>query len=67
MKLSREKFKDAVGMCTDCGEWTSVLEPCCNAAVHFEGAGYGLEDFEDEHECQPGVICCVQEAVYAEE
>lgn len=32
------KYKDECGMCQECHEWTSVLEPCCNANVHLEGS-----------------------------
>lgn len=31
-------------MCTRCYEYTSILEPCCNASVDFEGEQICAED-----------------------
>jgi len=46
--MTREQAKDQCGQCSLCGEFTSLLEPCCGAPVFFEGAFYSLEDFEED-------------------
>lgn len=40
-------MSEKIGLCTACGEWTSVKEPCCGAGVWFEG---GIEHWEDYQE-----------------
>lgn len=32
------RWAGAIGQCTECHEFTSVLSPCCNAGVEFEGS-----------------------------
>lgn len=38
------KFINQCGMCQDCKEWCSILEPYCDGGVSFEGAGYHFND-----------------------
>lgn len=33
------------GICTKCQEWTTVFEPCCNAAVIVDGSACSYEDY----------------------
>jgi len=39
--------KDEQGMCVACKEYTSILEPCCNAPVQFEGILWTPEEWEE--------------------
>lgn len=38
-------YTDECGMCTRCGEYTSVTASCCGAAVDFEGHRYTEDSF----------------------
>lgn len=29
--------EDSFGICTECGDWCLVLDPCCSAGIWFEG------------------------------
>ena len=42
-------MSERVGMCSECKEWTDVDDPCCGAAVYYEGAMCSPED-EDEND-----------------
>lgn len=35
------------GICRDCGEWTDIEEPCCDAPVWFEGDWISPQEFEE--------------------
>lgn len=39
-----EKLKSDFGMCHACGEYTSIIEPCCGVPVEFEGSSTYWED-----------------------
>ena len=39
-----EGMSERVGMCSECKEWTDVDDPCCGAAVYYEGAMWSPED-----------------------
>ena len=43
-----KKMIGECGICTRCGEWTEVLQPCCNSAVEYEGSTISLDDFDEE-------------------
>lgn len=40
-------MSERVGICSECKEWTDVDDPCCGAAVYYEGDMYSPGD-EDE-------------------
>jgi hypothetical protein len=46
----RKDYVDKIGICSNCGEMTSVLEPCCDAPILFEGSQISIDEFEDEEE-----------------
>lgn len=46
--MTRAEATWKIGQCQACKEMTSIADPCCNAPVHYQGASYTLEDFEDE-------------------
>jgi hypothetical protein len=50
MKYKREDFKNLCGMCTECKEMTSVVDPCCGGGVFFEGAFWSADDFDFDEE-----------------
>lgn len=45
-----KNYEGECGLCTKCGEWTEVTEPCCSAPVSFEGDLISIDDYEDEEE-----------------
>lgn len=47
-KLKRKAFQGAIGLCRECGEFTSVLKPCCNGDVEYNSIIFGRDDFEDK-------------------
>ncbi len=50
-------MSDRIGMCSECKEWTSIEDPCCNAGVWFEGSlEYPDADTEDLNKETPEEI-----------
>lgn len=47
--------RDDLGVCSVCKEWTYVLEPCCDAAVMFEGGLVHIKDIEEEEKFQAAI------------
>lgn len=49
LESDEDKSKsDAIGICTRCGEYTSLIDSCCGAAIHFEGGFVRPDEIEDE-------------------
>jgi hypothetical protein len=40
----------STGLCTKCGEHTSIIESCCGASVFSEGHYYTFEEQQKTHE-----------------
>jgi hypothetical protein len=40
----KKKYQGAIGVCTECKEWTSVLDPCCGAPVLYQGSYISIDD-----------------------
>lgn len=50
MKLKRDRFEGAVGICRKCLNNTSVLNPCCGSDVLYCGIIFKREDFESKED-----------------
>lgn len=48
------------GLCTRCGEWTQLGEPCCNALVSYEGLTW-TRDEVIERDADAGLSCACSE------
>jgi hypothetical protein len=36
-----------IGVCTECGEWTTLHESCCGAPIYIEGLTVNPDDEEE--------------------
>jgi len=51
-------WRDECGICLSCKEWTSVLFPCCNSGVSYEGGEIWADDISSNVcECDNKGIC----------
>ena len=41
-------MEEKIGMCVECAEWTSNINPCCSAGIYFEG-GYEEPIFTEDN------------------
>lgn len=45
--MNIKKYIGECGICSRCGEWTGILQPCCNSPVEYEGGLISLDDFDE--------------------
>lgn len=48
----KNKFSNEEGICTVCGEYTNVMQPCCGQGVNYQDAILFPEDFQFMHDTE---------------